>query len=206
MAAVNGLCDRAVLLKNGQIAKRGDTIYVVDFYLREALEMADDSMSLRDRKDRTGSGKIRISGFHIEDEKGAPVSCVCSGAPCTFVLSYECQESEVYQNVTVAFGVKTSRDQMLFRNFTGDTGQSFSKVYGTGQFRCFIPSLPLAAGTYRLGFRIVINGEESDYLGGNAASFQVEKGDFFDSGKQTDHAPVLVRHSWSYSRREDESV
>jgi hypothetical protein len=90
---------------------------------------------------------------------------------------------------------------MLFRNFTGDTGQNFSEVYGTGQFKCFIHSLPLASGTYRLGFRVVVNGEESDYVGGNAATFEVEKGDFFGSGKQTDHAPMLIEHSWNKTVR-----
>jgi hypothetical protein len=195
MSAVQSLCQTCLLLSRGEVATRGPARDVVARYLRESFGAAD-STTLRTRTDRTGSGKLRIVGFHLEDAAGHSVSMVQSGQACTFVFNYACERGPC-RNVAFAFGVQDAVGTFLFRNHTTDAGQDFEQVTGDGQFRCHVPRLPLRAGRYMLGFRASVGDEEADYIAGNAASFDVESGDFYGSGRQSDHAPILVDHDWS---------
>ena len=180
----------------GRIAQHGSASGVIREHLQIAFQKATQ-LPIASRKDRRGSGKIRIDSFHLEDADGRKVDVVQSGMNSTFVFGYSCREAGVCQNVSVAFGVKDYSGTFLFRNFTSEAGQDFESVGGVGEFRCQIPKLPLSPGRYVLGFYITVNGEESDYIPGDAIAFDVEQGDFFGSGKLSGHAPLLVEHNWS---------
>jgi lipopolysaccharide transport system ATP-binding protein len=194
MSAIQNLCHSCLLLDQGRIVRHGGVREVIDHYLGETLAGARES-ELSHRTDRTGSGRIRIQGFHLENAAGRRGGGVQSGQPCTFVFDYRCTGAPC-RNVSVAFGVSDTLGVFLFRNYTGDTGQDFPLVAGRGEFRCSVPRLPLRAGRYLLGVRVSVDGQEADYIGANAAAFDVEAGDFYRSGRQSDHAPVLVDHDW----------
>jgi lipopolysaccharide transport system ATP-binding protein len=194
MSAIQNLCRTCLLLDEGQIVRGGSVREVIEYYLSETLAGAQHS-DLRHRTDRTGSGRVLIEGFHLENAVGRRIAVAQSGQACTFVFGYRCPGSPC-RNVSVAFGVSDTLGAFLFRNYTGDTGQDFPAVAGRGEFRCTVPRLPLRAGRYVLGVRVTVDGEEADYIGGNAAAFDVEGGDFYGSGRQSDHAPVLVDHQW----------
>lgn len=194
MSAVQALCHSCLLLDQGCIVARGPVRDVVQRYLAESFATADGS-DLDRRTDRTGTGRIRIRGFRLEDAAGEPVAVVQSGQACTFVFDYEVTGPPC-RNVAVAFGVTDAVGTFLFRNYTNDVGRDFATVGGRGEFRCHVPRLPLRAGRYLLGIWVGADGAEADYIRSNAASFDVEAGDFYGSGRQSDHAPILVDHDW----------
>jgi hypothetical protein len=175
---------------------------MIEQYLARAFDDADAG-ALATRTDRSGSGRVRIVGFHLEGDDGRRVAAVRSGQPCTFVFQYAADDAGC-RRVSVSFGVTDALGTLLFRNFTGDAGQDFEQVGPRGEFRCRVPRLPLRSGRFLLGFRVTADGEECDYIGGNAAAFFVESGDFYGSGRQSDHAPVLVEHEWRLASEEME--
>src|SRR5262249_35057896 len=59
MAAVEAFCTRAMLIHGGRLEFSGAPQAVIDEYLRVVRNEAD--LALYDRKDREGSGRVRIS-------------------------------------------------------------------------------------------------------------------------------------------------
>jgi hypothetical protein len=50
------------------------------------------------------------------------------------------------------------------------------------QIRCTVPQFPFTIGNYKVGTRIVVNSEESDWLLGGTGFIRVENGDFYGNG------------------------
>jgi len=194
MAAMDELCDRTVMLNNGRIDIIGKPHEVISYYLNMTFKLATTSLS--ERKDRSGTGDIRLTDFWVETPEGKRISVLRSGNDYILVAQFRCQTKIPLINVTAAFGILNQHGVYLFRPFTGDTGEDFSEVHSDGEFRCFINHIPLPSGRYQVNCRITANEEELEFIKA-VGIFDVEKGNFFRSGKQSDHAPVLLDHSWS---------
>lgn len=197
MAAVNHLCPRSVLIQDGALVLDDTTPMAIEIYLEAAKDFS--RIKIDDRPDRSGSGDVRITNFYLEDAYGNRLHILHSGMTCVFVFGFHCRYPEA-RNISVAFGVKDMRGSSLFRNFTDESCQNFEELPTSGEFRCSMDCLPLSPGKYILGFRVCVNGIEADYIAGDAASFEVEAGDFFGTGRLSGHAPMLVHHAWSLSR------
>ncbi|MCH7774477.1 MAG: hypothetical protein IH784_08745, partial [Bacteroidetes bacterium] len=78
MAAIENLCTYAMLLSHGAIDSIGETRVVIERYIK-SIETVERSLSLKDRKDRTGSGVIRLTDFFLEDRSGNRVDVWQSG-------------------------------------------------------------------------------------------------------------------------------
>src|SRR6185436_18853069 len=62
MAAIQNLCSRVVLLKNGRVSAQGDADSVIQQYLSEGKTQA---LPLEQRSDRQGSGAIRFVSCQV---------------------------------------------------------------------------------------------------------------------------------------------
>ena len=197
MAAIEALCKSCILLHHGEIQAEGQPSQVIRYYLDKVFS-SSSAIPLRERKDRTGSGRIRLTGFHLEDvSTGKRIEAVQSGQDCVFVFDYECADRTSPRSVDVGFSVSDQLGRPLFVLYTSFVGAAFDTVPAKGQFRCRIGRLPLASGQYAVGARVVIGNEEADYPG-VVALLSVEDGDFFRSGRTglKGHSPFLVDGQW----------
>jgi lipopolysaccharide transport system ATP-binding protein len=64
LAAIQALCDRAVLLQEGRVVAEGVPAEIVQRYLRSEETAA--AVSLADRDDRLGDGSVKIVSLHVE--------------------------------------------------------------------------------------------------------------------------------------------
>lgn len=197
MQTVESLCSHGVVLNNGSIVTNTNSVDAVNYYLKH-LFMMQPVESLRDRKDRRGHGAIRIASISFFDKDKVRVDSLKSGEKC--YIDFEYEASKDVRNVSIAFTVRDASAQYLFRPSSEDTGEAFDLVPRYGHLCCFIPRLPLVAGSYRITPSIYLNGIEEDWIEG-AAVLIVEGGDFFGSGKMNLHSPVILDHSWKL--RED---
>lgn len=78
MASVKSLCTRGIVLENGRNVFEDDAEKAVDYYLKSS-NISTGENDLRIRKDRTGSGKIRISDLKILNRKNEFIEAVISG-------------------------------------------------------------------------------------------------------------------------------
>jgi lipopolysaccharide transport system ATP-binding protein len=197
MAAIESLCGRAILLKEGTVEMIARTRVVIDRYL-ESIATSCQSVFLGDRTDRRGSGVIRLTDFFMEDQHGDRVKVVQSGQQLAFVFTYKRNPQVHCNNVVMAFHVATSSGHILFLHQNAFTGQRFDGIPPTGRFVCHIPRLPLVAGRYRVVGRVTVGGDEADYLLGEIGQIDVIEGDFFGSGNPgvAEHSPFLVEGTW----------
>src|SRR5690554_4049126 len=107
MAAVKSLCTRAIVLEHGRVVFEGGTDEAVDFYLKS--DKPKDTITLKDRKDRTGSGKARLVNVEILNIKNEIVDSVISGEFLRLKLYFKIEE-EISNNLIFAISIKDDND------------------------------------------------------------------------------------------------
>ena len=199
MAAVQSLCNRAILLSHGKKTVEGSVSEVVNEYSRSLL--ADVSVSMSERRDRQGRGRVKFTRLWFEDEQGRVVSSGRTGRPLVIALEYT-SELQSLTGARASVSVADSTGQVLFLCSTELTSGYLGAWPGSGVLRCTVPRLPLTGSDYVLAPYIEVSGTTEDFLM-TGASLSVEDDEFFGQGKL--YPPgwqgkgVLVAHDWSLS-------
>jgi lipopolysaccharide transport system ATP-binding protein len=196
LAAVENICSRAVFLSNGKVEMDDVPAAVILRYL-EASSSVHDANLIAERTDRQGSGAIKIVSIEILNADNEVLDTVLTGQEVTFRFGFESTLSKV-SDLDFSFTVRTNNNQPIFRNRTVESGIQLPEIFpAKGFLDCHISSLPLTSGQYEFGFRLVVNGIESDYITGRyAGQFTVADADVFGTGKISSHAPVVLGHDW----------
>jgi homopolymeric O-antigen transport system ATP-binding protein len=198
MAAVKALCTEGLVLKNGQVAFRGESEDAIAAYL--AAKPSEEDGNLAEAKGREGSGPIRFTRFNVFDHLGQSTDLLQSGQRITLELNYASTSDEKCPS-GLAFHIffTTAMEERLFicsTQFAGDSPEVFPT---TGAVRCSLPCLPLLPVQYSLEIACVVTGRKvtMDRIV-NAKVLTVIEGDFFGSGKLPPAyvGPFLVPHSW----------
>ena len=87
MAAIQQLCGRAILLREGSLVDEGDPKEIISSYMTHVSDAG--KVSLRDWKDRVTNNNGMIVNFEVCDEQGSYVSSVFMGDKLRFVLTIE---------------------------------------------------------------------------------------------------------------------
>jgi lipopolysaccharide transport system ATP-binding protein len=196
MGAIETLCKQGILLANGQISCIGDIHKVISTYIQNNfIEQKQPFLNCN----RSGNGKIRITGFHLEDPDGKIITHAVSGSPVVFAIGYE-SNGEKCSNVSVGISLHQSNDGNIFVYYSHFSNITFSNLPEKGEFHCLIPQCPLAPGDFLVKFRIVDNGIEVDWpkIG---VPISVHMGDFYQTGtfdgSLISWGPILVRGEWT---------
>jgi lipopolysaccharide transport system ATP-binding protein len=194
MAAVETLCNRAVLLAGGRIVDSGDTRRIIEAYSqtwRQGIELSD-------RRDRSGTGHARLESIAIEDSKGERALTASPMQELEFVVTVSATADAIGKKADLILVVCDSRDTRLCSLYTEWTQSDF-RISGDRQiFRCRIPTgLPLVPDTYWLTAAVLIGGVAADKLD-RALEFEVTPSQDFAGGLVLNPAfgQVLVEHAW----------
>jgi lipopolysaccharide transport system ATP-binding protein len=201
MAAMENLCRRAVFLDKGRVHREGPAREVIGCYLQRSLDSLTESVSLAGRTDRSGNGRIRLTSFCVEDRQGNQLVAARSGMDVVFVFGFETPTNGSPEKVDIGFSIHSEshhNEVVLLVLYSSYVGQVFAVVPRTGVFRCFVPRLQLAAGRYRVGARVVENGEEADWPWNGVGYLDVEQGDYYGTGSAGfgAGAPILLNGKW----------
>lgn len=182
MAAVTRLCESAIYLREGRLHKSGEVADVVRTYLRDSAKAAERQLS--ERKDRQGSGWARISAVDIMDAEHNRTDRIMSGQHVVIRIRLaSVAKGVVLKNANIAIGIDDSAGQRVWHLSNESTGQSIDELDAEKTALYFqIPKLPLVPGTYIMTLFLSSNGTIVDWIQ-NAASFTVEPGDFYGSGR-----------------------
>jgi lipopolysaccharide transport system ATP-binding protein len=193
--AVTSLCSRAVLLEQGSLIRDGPPAAVVESY-HARFAQAEGEAELTGRKERTGDGRVRLTGVRWEDKDGRPIMVLRSGQDYSLVLDYTCPAG-FRKEVVVSFGILDLSGQVLLNHRNDFVSQVFSDIPPRGQFLCRIPKLPLARGNYVLNLYVGTASGPCDSIAG-AACVTVEAGDYFGTGHPGDPAycKTLMEGDW----------
>lgn len=195
MDAISKLCQKTILLENGQIKKIGGTKEVVAYYL-QSNPLTSGGANLKIRKDRRGGGKIKIVSFHIE-ENSKKVDEIYPGGFYTFCYGYETANGRPVKNLRLASAISTQGDNYLIFNATNVTGQDFKEAPPKGIIRCEIrQKFPLADDLYNMSADLFVDGNREDYFP-SLLTFEVKKGDFYNNGIYVKFGSILTEQNWS---------
>ena len=185
MPAIESLCTLAYRLDGGRLVQSGTTQEVVDAYLSSVPTVI--SASIRLRKDRRGSGKLRFTGLDVAGADGSPASVIQCGHDVEFSVGYTSDGADL-KNVNMAIDIFALSGQCMLSLNNEMVGVEFGAAPSSGRLCCRIERLPLAPGQYSVTLFCRVNGTIADWLS-QAAALTVEAGDFFGTGRLP--APTL---------------
>jgi lipopolysaccharide transport system ATP-binding protein len=181
MAAVESLCDSALLLVDGRCTVQGETTLVVQHYLRDVNRA--NVIPLIERTDRTGSGVFQFVSVSTEDDSGSSVSAFQCGVAAILHLVVENRTKSELRNCRIALGIDSEMGQRIAVLDTLLVGTEISALPpGRESVRVVVPKMALIPGRYRLTIYATVNGVIADWIK-NAATFDIEPGDFFGTGQ-----------------------
>ncbi len=151
-AAIQAICDEAILLNAGRLAMQGEPEAVMDYYNAMIAEKENSTVqqaTAEDGRIRTtsGSGEATVSAIRLLDAKGQPAEVVATGTPAT--LEVTVQVNQPVPQLVFGYMIKDRLGQPVFGTNTHHLGQAYG---------------PLAAGdTLRLAFDFEANLGEGSY-------------------------------------------
>jgi lipopolysaccharide transport system ATP-binding protein len=194
MPAVQALCARAILLRQGTVAVDGTTGDVLQEYLGHLIATA--AHAFENNPDRRGDGSVRLTSARVLDSEGRTVEHLVAGAPVTFEFSYEnsvgAERADFLFGIHNHLGIAVTHLNTLISGFPVPLGER-------GTLTCRIPSLPLPRGEYRIAAAVRLRGKNTDHIP-NALAFSVESSIFFPTGRipRIEQGACLVSHEWSH--------
>ncbi len=197
LGAIEQLCSKTLLLKNGNVEMFDETSKVMEAYLKRSKELV--TTNIRERSDRKGDGRLIFTGCHLELEDNHPTPYAVSGKDMKVVFEYECQKDVELKDIVIGASVMSQDGSSVFICHSEMTKTNFGIVSGKGRFECIVPHLPLVPGTYFLTARIASQHIELDSLK-NILDFEVLSGDFFGNGTSIKHSLVYVDQAWNIKK------
>jgi lipopolysaccharide transport system ATP-binding protein len=195
MAAIQNLCQRVVWLNQGQLIIDNQTQIVINDYLKTATNFS--KISLADRKDRQGDGKVRFTSVQFENEKGT-VHSFYSGQKAKIILFFENNTNQNLKNFNIALGIDNQMGERITHLSTEIRGTNLDNVnYDVNYVTIELDKLPFTAGRYSFTIFSTVNGVIADWIQ-NAGFFEVESGDFYGTGKipETTHGSFLMDYQF----------
>lgn len=193
MAAIQNLCTVAFALDHGQVIASGDVNDVIQQYLERYDRPS--TTPLRDRTDRTGTGKVRITNLSIGGRTNAGETVQC-GARIGMEIAYEGASSLEDVDIDLLFFDQLGQCVLL----AGATiqGKGFRTAPSKGRFVCRFEKFPLLAGVYHVNVAISVRGQLADLVK-DAMTLHVVEGDFYGSGKipPRGYGQVAVPYEWT---------
>ena len=191
MASIRQLCTSCVLLKNGLICKIGDTTSIIDLYTTENTHYIADN--LEDAK-RRGSGIVKFHKVYITNKNGQTIDHVLTGQ--NIILNFVLQAQEDTK-IDLGFSFFTPEDTMVSNLYSSFEGVLFNVKRGYTTITCKINDFPFSSPTLLIRGVINIGNSLSDWPNKHLAIFQVERGDYYKTGKlSTNNIPFLFKGEW----------
>ncbi len=143
LPAVASLCQRTLLLRQGEIVGDGAPQEVIEQYMNETV--AGQGIALADRKDRYTQGEIIVSSLTFHNEKGEPIQHALSGQHLIVRVTYRSFVSKIFEDMRVV--VVINRDERTYCILSTDlVDRRPLDLQGSGYVDFHVPQLPLCGG------------------------------------------------------------
>ncbi len=199
MAAIQNLCEKALLLSAGKVKKQGAVDDVITHYLNDYFENMASS-TIKERQDRTGNGNIRFESAFFETNNGKRIDVLHSGIDCFLVIEIVNTTDKYLEDIILAVGIDDSQTRRLTLFSNDLTNQKISmKPNERLMAKIKIMSLPLQSDTYYFTLFCTVKGEIADWVM-QAGKFFVESGDYYKTGRiiQKGQGSILIDHEFNF--------
>lgn len=200
MAALERLCQRAIVLSEGQIVFEGSAKDGVNFYLR-SLDQREGEGTPQGGDLRKAPGRLRgykphltrVELFTGDDESiltGLPI-----GAPLGIRIQFELPKP--VRKLSVGLRLDTGWGERLLGASTSfDPGFSHCELpAGQHTVVCEFPALNLMPAEYFIAIALLDGSQILDWIE-EAARLVVTRADFYGTGKLPEEGRLVVPHHW----------
>jgi lipopolysaccharide transport system ATP-binding protein len=157
--AIQSVCDRALLLDGGHLAREGKPEEIMDYYNAMIAERENETVRLKETTEGkvqtiSGTGEATVSGIALLDEHGAQVEVVDVGAPVT--LEVRVRAKARIPRMVLGYMIKDRLGQPMYGTNTHLKELPLEDV-GAGEevvYRFAFP-MNLGPGTYSVATAIV---------------------------------------------------
>ncbi|HML23959.1 MAG TPA: ABC transporter ATP-binding protein [Aggregatilinea sp.] len=160
MAAVQGLCQRTIWLRDGQVEQDGPTGEVVSNYLKTSI-FSNAERVWADLNDAPGNEKARLVAVRVLDGKGEASGQGRIEEPLTIEVEYAVLEPDTVLNISVS--VYDEKGIYVLASPSNTDEVWFQKPHPAGRYlsRVVIPANTLNLGSYSITALLV---EEGRYI------------------------------------------
>lgn len=163
MTAVSKLCNKAVLLSQGQVIGKGEPEEIITYYLSENNNHNENI--LINRRDRQGEGNIRIRNIFLRSSEGRKLVSIKANEPFEFVIFLEVNQKFLNKPISLILVLVDNKGYRI-ASFLSETSENQLLLGEENQVLvCRLPDgLPLLPGTYGLHCVLFIGGVKQDKL------------------------------------------
>jgi lipopolysaccharide transport system ATP-binding protein len=156
--AIQAVCDRAILLDGGRLAREGNPEQIMDYYNAMIAERENDTVRQNDTVDGkvqtvSGTGEATVAGIALFDAAGAPVELIDVGAEVT--LEVRVRTRAAIPRMVLGYMIKDRLGQPMYGTNTHLKDLALADVESGEQvvFRFRFP-MNLGPGTYSVATAI----------------------------------------------------
>ncbi len=173
LAAVESLCNRAVVLRAGTNGPVGTPREVICEYLEEIEQKI--GQPIVERRDRTGKGSIFIKDIRFEGARSGNVYEIGEDIRARLTLVSRYDETV---NARLALSIRTTADSPLIVCDSLQKGETYDIPGGRDvSVTCRICAPPLNLGDYHVNIAVFRGNEAEDWVA-HAARFTIASGSF----------------------------
>ena len=181
MAAVEGLCNRCLFIKEGQLAGDGSPHELITNYLAAEAVPENAFRDLAKHAGRPGGMAPILQSIELTSQAGLPASAVRMGEGLSIRIPFANAPRRFRPNISICiknyFGVPV----FTASNRT-QTQYQIADMVTAGEIVCHLRELPLLQGTYSIDLFLSEEYANMDVIY-DAISFEVLPADVFDSGQ-----------------------
>lgn len=197
MAAIEGICSRALVLDEGRSAFLGDRRHAIQRYMESFRGLSSEGWVQFQSADAPGAdGPARILEARVTSPGTDSQGVFPAGAPLQFEVT--CQATERLRELRVGIGIDTEMGQRLATlDSSFNAAQQVHDVEpGRFTFICRPVQLLLAPGRYRVKLALAVAGR-SEQAVQDALAFTISPSDFYGTGGRLGVGFVLCEQEWS---------
>jgi lipopolysaccharide transport system ATP-binding protein len=196
MGAVLNLCERVILITNGQIQYEGETYEGVNSYHQLGYAMCEGEVDLSFHPARRPEALPLLKTIRLLDGSGAPKGRFMAGEKMMIEFTFD--PVIHLANPQFGVGVEDSQGSRIFAVATYLANSQLPPLRGPCKVTCHIEELILAPGRYILSLSA---GEPDNTLLDAlecAVAFEVDQGNYFGNGSNVTAGlgKILVRSRW----------
>lgn len=179
IGAVKSLCNKGLLIHNGNVLKHGEISEIITAY--QTLSYTNRELdSIEYRKDRKGSGNVIISNLIINTDMQSDVTSLNAGQCTTFKMEFKKINSSFNLSFYAALIIKNSNGDRLF-TISSDFYRKKINLNDSNMVEFFLEKMPLSIGKYYIDVFIWNDGDVIDEIE-NVMEFSITDNDYFNLG------------------------
>lgn len=199
MGAVKSLCNRGIILSNGQLEYISSNI---DDALSKYLEVKTKSVSnIEESTNRSGTQDVIFADFYLENEYGSRLDTVITGEDIFFVFVLKVNKK--VNNVDLGFSLHDQYGDNITNLYSSYQNETFDLNTENNYYtvKCKLENFSFSSNNISVRGLIRAYNEVLDWPKDVLGNIRVEQGDFYKTGRtRTDDfgSKILIKGIWEH--------